>query len=175
MDLCDKTVEEIERDHRIEQLANRFVFVWHSIDSLRSESSPYPTQVLQTLEKIHEDHRLILKSRREDYYQDAITKAIDDQPDITKWIGTYALNPKSFNLNDLKMEAFDKYFLNYRDYWETAISSLKRPSAVVNRRKYLIEKIEEWKTFLKSQKIKKYDSILDEYSYFNKAELSGRE
>ena len=73
------------------------------------------------------------------------------------------------------MEAFDKYFLNYRDYWETAISSLKRPSAVVNRRKYLIEKIEEWKTFLKSQKIKKYDSILDEYSYFNKAELSGRE
>lgn len=175
MDICEKIVQEIERDNRIEQLANCFFLVWYSIESLRSESSPYPTQVLETMEELFKNHSLILKSRKKDYYQDAINQAIGKHPDITKWLGSYALDPKSFDLNNLKMEAFDKYFLNYRTYWETAISSLKRPSAVINRRKYLIEKIEEWKTFLKRQKIKKYDSILDEYLIFNKEELSGRE
>ena len=170
----NRTLNEMNRDRLIDRLACDISYVASILTSLNNDSRPYPTTVLTEIKKASEVHGRILKSRRKDYLGEAVSlakKNVDD-PEIIKTIDTYSANPKLLNLDAFKISLFDKYFLNYKDYWERQIAELKRSSAIIARRKYLMEKCTEWKEFLKEQGIEKYDMVLDEYYNYNLAKLN---
>lgn len=171
---CDKyeTLEEIEYSERVSQLSSDIANLICIIEALINDPSPYPTQVATKMDEASVIHVRILKSKKKLYTQ-AITLARKNLSDSQiKILDRYSTNPKAFDLPSIKILLFDRYFLNYRNYWEKQISQLSRQSAIINRRKYLVEKCGEWKVFLISQRIKKYNTILDEYSRFNISELN---
>ncbi len=173
---CDKqeTLEEIEHSERVSRLSSDIANLISIIEALINDPSPYPTQVATKMDEASVIHNRILKSKKKLYTQAiTITLARKDLSDSQiKLLDRYSTNPKAFDLPSIKLLLFDRYFLNYRNYWEKQISQLSRQSAIINRRKYLVEKCGEWKVFLISQRIKKYNTILDEYSRFNISELN---
>lgn len=171
MDIFDD-LREIENERKIEKVALDISLVAYFIELLESTPSPYPTQVITWINEISNAHTAVINPKVKKYLSDAIKMALAEHPDQRTIIESYSVNPSSLDLEKLKMDSFDKYFLNFRNYWESAIQDLRRPSAKLNRRKYLVEKIKEWKLFLANQGISKYDAVLDEYLSFNVAELS---
>lgn len=172
--VLNRTLNEMNRARLIDRLACDISYVASILTSLNNDSRPYPTTVLTEIKKASEVHGRILKSRGKDYFGEAVILAQTNvsDPDIIKTIKTYSDNPDSLNLDTFKISLYDKFFLSFRDYWEHQIAELKRSSAIIARRKYLMEKCTEWKEFLKEQGIKKYDIVLDEYFNHNLAELN---
>ena len=76
-------------------------------------------------------------------------------------------NREGFDILQYLIPAYDIFFNKFRPYWEDAISELKRKHSIINRRKYLIERIDEFQEILTSQGITEYTDQLLEYRQFN--------
>lgn len=82
-------------------------------------------------------------------------------------------DPLSFDIEQLQFAKAKELVYQYKPYWEGAISRLKRPSAIVNRRKYLIEQIN-----LILPTISKYPDLgneMREYLQFNISQIDASE
>ena len=75
------------------------------------------------------------------------------------------------DLDTIQIGVLDSYFFGFKDYWEDAISGLKRKSAIINRRKYLVDLTNSFINLLTQRGITKYKQLLTEYQEFNQSEL----
>lgn len=179
-----KEILEIERNEAIEELSGDLHHVVVVLASLSLDPSPLPQHVIKELDKLKEVHQRILDSMYSDLFPDALKSAKQSVLYDEMTMGTpeemekrkvlfeqYAIHPDTFDMKKFKEGLYDTFFRDYRAYWEKAISNLVRKSAIINRRKYLVERIEEFMQFLHEQDIQKFDKLLQDYRQFNLDEL----
>lgn len=180
----EKEILEIERNVAIEKLSGDLHHVVVVLASLSLDPSPLPQHVIKELDKLEEVHQRILDSMKSDLFSDALNSAKQSVLYDEMTMGSpeemkkreaifeqYAIHPDTFDVKKFKEGLYDTFFRDYRAYWENAILNLVRKSAIINRRKYLVERIDEFMQFLHEQDIQKFDKLLQDYRQFNLDEL----
>ena len=180
-----KELEGLYFEHQAEELSllmSRIILKASAI--LHQDNPPYPTTVFSTLDEISNTLSLIEKKKHSSYYPKALSlfetslSAMEDAGIDKEELSNRHLLFNEFcetgtlDLDKIQEKCLDSYFLNFREYWEKAISQLKRTNAVVNRRNYLIELTNKFDFLLKQRKITKYSKLLSDYRLYNISELN---
>ena len=184
-DYSEKELEALNEEHRAEQLSTLISRLILKTSELLQEEHPYPTSVVASIDELYNLLLSIAKEKHSSYYNNALSIVEKDISlmDSSDTISETILSEKQSLLNEfcktgtldidrIQIKMLDRYFFHFREYWEDAISKLKRKSAVENRRKYLIELIEEFESLLKQRGIVKYTELLSDYRSFNLSELN---
>lgn len=184
-DYYEKELEALNEEHRAEQLSTLISHLILKTSELLQEEHPYPTSVVASIDELYNLLLSIAKEKHSSYYNNALSIVEKDISlmDSSDTISETILSEKQSLLNEfcktgtldidrIQIKMLDRYFFHFREYWEDAISKLKRKSAVENRRKYLIELIGEFESLLKQRGIVKYTELLSDYRSFNLSELN---
>lgn len=182
-DYYDKELEKLEREQKEDRLSIQIFELVVKTAELLSEYSPYPISVIQSIDNLRSLLLSISEQKQKDYYLRGVALAenlIFDKENtlldesiivIRKKVFDSFSNAGTIDLNIVQNEALDKYFLSFKDYWESAISELKRKDAIIKRRKYLVELTEKLCAILEQRSITKYSQLLLDYHSFNVREL----
>ena len=76
-------------------------------------------------------------------------------------------NRALFNLDYYRERAYENCITAFRSDWEKRISEMVRTHAIINRRKYLIGKIDEYEKILEAEGIIKFADFFNDYRQFN--------
>lgn len=179
-DHYEKEYEQIEKEQKEERLSIQISHLINKTAVLLSEDRPYPTSALRSIDDLHSLMSSISTQTQQDYFLksvDLAQKLIFDEKDmplhdessfaIKKALFNSFSNDGAIDISEVQNIVLDKYFLTFKDYWESVISELKRRDAVVNRRKYLVELTEKFSTLLEQKGITKYSQLLSDYRSFN--------
>lgn len=142
-------------------------------------NDPYPFTVEKRMESILNAHHDFLASDPS-LVPEGITyarkmlfsgRSYDEVRRAKSLLSSYLSDPSGFDFEAFKLEALRDFFSNYRPKWESAISDLVRKSAIVKRRRYLVEKIGELLAFVDENRIEGCREELEEYRQLNLDEL----
>lgn len=139
--------------------------------------NPYPTRIYKDYQELSEQ-LVKFKTIPENIFDEAAGKVLNNFMDITgndydnsgdniSICKDLRSNRKSFNISPYLIPAYDVFFSTFRQYWENAIGELKRRHAIINRRKYLVGRIDAFLEILTLQGITKYIDELLDYRQFN--------
>ena len=170
------------REDEIDKVSHNLHFLISSLASLSFETNPYPAHIKKKIEELDAIHQSIIPYAGSDVAMKAIENAqstlftdsfLDlEETKVRKAIFLSYINAAGqFDFDAIKMALYNRYFYNYRTYWERQIAGLKKTSAIIHRRQYLIDAIDEFELFLEEQNINRYHSILNDYRAFNLSEL----
>ena len=178
----DSFVYSSLRDQEIDKVSHNIHRLVASLASLSFESNPYPAHIKKKIEELEAIHQSIIPYAGSDVAKQAIENAQSTlftdsfldlkETKVRKAIFLSYINAAGqFDFDAIKLALYNRYFYNYRTYWERQIAGLKKTSAIIHRRQYLIDSIDEFKVFLDKQNINRYHSILNDYRAFNLSEL----
>lgn len=180
----DPELVELEKEHIIESLARDIRFLITRTSGLLLETSPYPPHVLNEIDELERLQRSIKSQKNKPYFKSSLQfthKDLINDPDhelvdkecLSSWECLYKEleTTGKINLQKIKASLLDKYFDNLEEYWESSVGELTRKHAIVNRRKYLVDKMQEFDTVLLSRGISKYHTIISDYREYNIMEL----
>ena len=178
----DSFVYSSLRDQEIDKVSHNLHRLVASLASLSFESNPYPAHIKKKIEELEAIHQSIIPYAGSDVAKQAIENAqstlftdsfLDlEETKVRKAIFLSYINAAGqFDFDAIKLALYNRYFYNYRTYWERQIAGFKKTSAIIHRRQYLIDAIDEFKVFLDKQNINRYHSILNDYRAFNLSEL----
>lgn len=180
----DPELVELEKEHIIESLARDIRFLITRTSGLLLNTSSYPPHVLNEIDELDRLQRSIKSPKNKPYFKSSLQfthKDLFNDPDyelvdkecLSSWECLYKEleTTGKINLEKFKASLLDKYFDNFVDYWESSVGELTRKHAIVNRRKYLVDKMQEFDTVLLSRGISKYHTIISDYREYNIMEL----
>lgn len=126
--------------------------------------------------QLREAHAELLRITKEADFGECLQLAVNDYRKMNKRKPTeeqmrFATHPEEFSPEDMIGGKWLAYLIGYRDYWEGQIGQLKRKSAVANRRRYLIEKIDALIEKASSLQLDKAAEQLREYKRYNERML----
>lgn len=183
-DYYEKEFRAIKKEQKQERISEQISQLINSTASLLSEEKPYPTYVFQRVDELRVLINSINKHKEKKYFSHCVELSkewiFNNDPPILEPV-LLAYREELFNsfsqnggldLDNIQIILLDKYFLDFTDYWEKAISALKKRSAIVNRRKYLIGLTQELNDLLLQRSITKYEALLIDYRDFNISELN---
>ena len=158
--------------HAIRKLISAFVEIRYNI---------HPSTLNSKFSEVYTYHGII-STLSADLLQLAIEYAENDmfysefkvEKNISEYIdlfNRYTSDVLSFNINAEITDNLIAGLCDYRAYWEAQISALKRKNAIINRRKYLIDQINELLSVIAEYQSTYCNKILLEYRNFNKQEL----
>ena len=178
-DFYEKELDELNTDHSTEQLSTLVSQMILRASELLYIEHPYPTTVFSTIEEIKKALSSINKQKDSSYYTKALSlsetelnsienSSIDKEKLSYRHLLFHELCATgTLDLDRILEDRLDSFFFNFREYWENAISHLKRKNAVENRRKYLIELTNNLDLLLKQRGITKYSKLLSDYRQYN--------
>lgn len=181
-DIKDTEISLIEAEHSIDRLSTNIQYLITESASLLLDNNPYPTRVFKTIEelqplsasiqKIHGTSifRIVLMHVKDQLFNNTFQLS-EEEIQIRRDLFGQIENNGTIDLMSIQSQLLDKYFLNFKNYWESVISNLKHKDAIIKRREYLIEKSEEFISLMSSRGINKYNSILFDYIKYNKSAL----
>ena len=158
-----------------ESLAHHIRFVICGV--IKIIDDPWPEHAFAKFREVLEHHAIVQNANLDDVRKNSklINKYWRDcNVDVRHFqmLDEYASSPTSFDPGKILKTTIDKFFHNYKPYWETQISNLKRSHAIINRRKYLIEKCDYFTKLLQDLNIYEYHDMLQEYQKYNADQLT---
>ena len=142
------------------------------------QENDYLGDVKKLAKQLNQSKKELTKLKNEDNYAELVKLAVAEYHENSNEEVDKSLKDFVETLNiDVDRLVYDKYtsivvgFVGDKPYWENQISSLKRESAVKNRRQYLIEKIEEMILLCKQNNRNDLMLTLNEYKDFQQDQL----
>jgi regulator of replication initiation timing len=181
-DIKDTEISLIEAEHSIDRLSTNIQYLITESATLLLDNNPYPTRVFTKIEelqplsasiqKIHGTSmfRIVLMNTKDHLFNNSFQLS-EEEIQIRRDLFGQVENNGTIDLMSIQSQLLDRYFLNFKSYWESAISNLKRKDAINKRREYLINLSEEFITLLSSKGIYQYNSILFDYIKYNKSSI----
>ena len=142
------------------------------------DNNPYPTKVINTIDKLQplslsiqklygtSIFRFVLMHTKDKLFNDNLLS--EEETLIRRELFEEVENNGRLDLINIRSQLLDKYFNNFKNYWESSINNLSRKDAIIKRREYLISLTDELISILSSKGINEYNSILLDYMKYNK-------
>lgn len=173
-----KRRQERKEKERLLDLRDKWMAIGTAFAAYRqfmdTPETSYPDD--RTCELLRESHAEMLRITKEADFDECLQLAVKDYRKMNKRKPTeeqmrFATHPEEFSPEDMIGGKWLAYLNGYRDYWEGQIEQLKRKSAVANRRRYLIEKIDALIEKASSLQLDKAAEQLREYKRYNERML----
>lgn len=176
----DIEISLLEAEHSIDKLSITIQYLITESASLLIENNPYPTKVINTIDKLQplsssiqklngtSIFRFVLLNAKDNLFNDDSSFLSEKEILIRRRLFEEVENNGGLDLNNIQSQLLDRYFCNFKSSWESAINELQRKDAIKKRREYLINLAEEFICILSSKGINKYNSLLLDYVRFNK-------
>ena len=174
----DLEISLLEAEHSIDKLSTTIQYLISESASLLMDNNPYPTKVINTIDKLQplslsiqklygtSIFRLVLMQTKDNLFNDNLLS--EEETLIRRELFEEVENNGRLDLINIRSQLLDKYFCNFKNYWESSINNLSRKDAIIKRREYLISLTDELISILSSKGINEYNSILLDYMKYNK-------
>lgn len=170
--------EEDEWDlyRKEEKIRQTIRLAMYSCLDLLDSDEQFILRIPRMILKFKEAHAELLKIVDDPLYEKILIElykqpSIEDSCDYKngRFVKAYLSSPNTYNVDDISRYSFRKAAECYREYWEDRIMDLTRKSAIRERRKYLIEQIDE--LLYHTTEYPEITKILQEYKAFNVLEI----
>lgn len=174
----DLEISLLEAEHSIDKLSTTIQYLISESASLLMDNNPYPTKVINTIDKLQplslsiqklygtSIFRFVLMHTKDNLFNDNLLS--EEETLIRRELFEEVENNGRLDLINIRSQLLDKYFSNFKNYWESSINNLSRKDAIIKRREYLISLTDELISILSSKGINEYNSILLDYMKYNK-------
>ena len=174
----DLEISLLEAEHSIDKLSTTIHYLISESASLLMDNNPYPTKVINTIDKLQplslsiqklygtSIFRFVLMHTKDNLFNDNLLS--EEETLIRRELFEEVENNGRLDLINIRSQLLDKYFLNFKNYWESSINNLSRKDAIIKRREYLISLTDELISILSSKGINEHNSILLDYMKYNK-------
>ena len=174
----DLEISLLEAEHSIDKLSTTIQYLISESASLLMDNNPYPTKVINTIDKLQplslsiqklygtSIFRFVLIHTKDNLFNDNLLS--EEETLIRRELFEEVENNGRLDLINIRSQLLDKYFSNFKNYWESSINNLSRKDAIIKRREYLISLTDELISILSSKGINEYNSILLDYMKYNK-------
>ena len=174
----DLEISLLEAEHSIDKLSTTIQYMISESASLLMDNNPYPTKVINTIDKLQplslsiqklygtSIFRFVLMHTKDNLFNDNLLS--EEETLIRRELFEEVENNGRLDLINIRSQLLDKYFSNFKNYWESSIKNLSRKDAIIKRREYLISLTDELISILSSKGINEYNSILLDYMKYNK-------
>lgn len=174
----DLEISLLEAEHSIDKLSTTIQYLISESASLLMDNNPYPTKVINTIDKLQplslsiqklygtSIFRFVLMHTKDKLFNDNLLS--EEETLIRRELFEEVENNGRLDLINIRSQLLDKYFNNFKNYWESSINNLSRKDAIIKRREYLISLTDELISILSSKGINEYNSILLDYMKYNK-------
>ena len=174
----DLEISLLEAEHSIDKLSTTIQYMISESASLLMDNNPYPTKVINTIDKLQplslsiqklygtSIFRFVLMHTKDNLFNDNLLS--EEETLIRRELFEEVENNGRLDLINIRSQLLDKYFSNFKNYWESSINNLSRKDAIIKRREYLISLTDELISILSSKGINEYNSILLDYMKYNK-------
>jgi len=174
----DLEISLLEAEHSIDKMSTTIQYLISESASLLMDNNPYPTKVINTIDKLQplslsiqklygtSIFRFVLMHTKDKLFNDNLLS--EEETLIRRELFEEVENNGRLDLINIRSQLLDKYFNNFKNYWESSINNLSRKDAIIKRREYLISLTDELISILSSKGINEYNSILLDYMKYNK-------